>query len=451
MSDNPVISVKNVGKTYRIWKTPSKRLTVPFLEGLAGVLPPQSDLSRQLNSRALLGYHDFHALQDISIEIKRGESVGIIGRNGSGKSTLLQIIAGTLQASAGAVAVSGRVAALLELGSGFNPEFSGRENVHLNGLVLGLSRRQIESKFDSIAGFADIGDFIDQPVKTYSSGMTMRLAFAVQTAVEPDILIIDEALSVGDFFFSQKCMHRMRELRETGTTLLFVSHDMASIRDMTTRALLLVDGRARFFGETQRAISLYFDAAPARSGNYPLAAPAVDTSRIIQGGIETFLAKAIWRAPPRPPLQMNPRILGMAWQDLQGRPLTSLTLGQTARISLLLETQEAAAINIAIELKNRYDQIVCSLSTQGCALPAIELAAMERVRIDFEIAFNFEGGLYTVSGIVGHLSDQPNRGRRIDETPWLGPLKIEWDYEGTRAPFLGMFGPPVKASRHTLV
>ena len=450
MSDHPVISVRNVGKTYRIWNTPSKRLTVPFLEGLAGISPPGSPLARRLQTRAQGGYHDFHALQDISLEIRRGESVGIIGRNGSGKSTLLQIIAGTLQASEGTVSVNGRVAALLELGSGFNPEFSGRENVYLNGLVLGLTRRQIEAKFDSIAGFADIGDFIEQPVKTYSSGMTMRLAFAVQTAVEPDILIIDEALSVGDFFFSQKCMHRMQELRATGTTLLFVSHDMGSIRDMTTRALLLANGQARFFGETQRAISLYFDAAPW-SGNRPPTAPAAAPVRTDEEGVDTFLSRAMWRAPFRTPAPSPPRILGLVCQDLEGEARTSLRLGQIATISLLIETQEPATVNVAIELKNRYDQIVCSLSTQGCALPAIELAAMERVRIDFEIAFNFEGGLYTLSGIVGHLSDQPNRGRRIDETPWLGPLKIEWDYEETRAPFLGMFGPPVKASRHTIV
>ena len=242
MSQEPVISIQNVSKAYRIWETPADRLLSPMQASLAGLLPSNSNVARRLKKRAAQSYRDFYALRDISFEIQPGESVGIIGRNGSGKSTLLQIIAGTLQPTSGTVKVNGRVAALLELGSGFNPEFTGRENVMLNGAILGFTGAQMEAKFDEIAAFADIGDFIDQPVKIYSSGMMLRLAFAVQTAVEPNVLIIDEALSVGDAPFQAKCFARIRHLQNAGCTILFVSHDVSTVQTFCQQALWLAQG-----------------------------------------------------------------------------------------------------------------------------------------------------------------------------------------------------------------
>src|SRR5262249_21598801 len=200
-------------------------------------------------------YREFWALRDVSFEVHKGETVGIIGRNGAGKSTLLQILCGTLHPNNGAVTVIGRVAALLELGSGFNPEFSGRENVYLNASVLGLSRNEVEDRFDDIAAFADIGDFIDRPVKTYSTGMLVRLAFAVAAHVDADILVIDEALAVGDAFFVQKCMRWLRAFMRRGT-LLFVSHDAGSVVNLCDRAIwlhngaLVMDDSARLVTET---------------------------------------------------------------------------------------------------------------------------------------------------------------------------------------------------------
>ena len=173
------------------------------------------------------------ALREVSFEVARGEAFGIIGRNGAGKSTLLQILAGTLQPSTGHCVVRGRVTALLELGSGFNPEFTGRENIYLAGSILGLSRAEMEAKYAEITAFADIGDFIDQPVRTYSTGMMMRVAFAVAIAVDPDVLIIDEALSVGDIVFQQKCAARLRELIDRGVTLLVVTHDLAFVLNLS--------------------------------------------------------------------------------------------------------------------------------------------------------------------------------------------------------------------------
>ena len=257
MSDEKVISVNQVSKAYRIWETPTARLLSPLLYSTACLLPEKSSISGQLRNRAAEYYDDFFALHDISFSVSRGQAIGIIGRNGSGKSTLLQIIAGTLQPTTGSVKICGRVAALLELGSGFNPEFTGRENVFLNAAVLGLSREQIESKFEEIEKFAGIGSFIEQPVRTYSSGMQLRLAFAVQTAVEPEILIVDEALSVGDEAFSRKCISRVNQLRDRGTSLLLVSHSANLITSLCEQALLLEGGRLLLNAPPKQVISRY--------------------------------------------------------------------------------------------------------------------------------------------------------------------------------------------------
>lgn len=201
-------------------------------------------------------FRDFWAVKDVSFEIRRGDTVGIVGRNGSGKSTLLQLICGTLMPTGGSVETRGRVAALLELGAGFNAEFSGRENVFLNATLFGLNNQQIHERFDRIAAFADIGSFMDQPVKTYSSGMYVRLAFAVIAHVDADILIVDEALSVGDAVFTQKCMRFIRTFQQRGT-LLFVSHDMGSVQNLCKKSLWLGHGQMRQFGESKGVVEAY--------------------------------------------------------------------------------------------------------------------------------------------------------------------------------------------------
>lgn len=199
----------------------------------------------------------FNALRALDLELRRGETVGIVGRNGSGKSTLLQIIAGTLQPSHGEVTVNGRLAALLELGAGFNPEFTGRENISVAAAVAGLSRAEITARFDDIVTFADIGAYIDQPVKTYSSGMFVRLAFSLAINVDPDVLIVDEALSVGDEAFQRKCFARLERFRNAGGTLLFVTHHPGTILQLCDRALLLDQGESLFFGNPRDALILY--------------------------------------------------------------------------------------------------------------------------------------------------------------------------------------------------
>jgi len=243
------IRVTNLSKRYEIYSSPRDRLkqfVLPRLRRLAGLSPRQY-------------FREFWALKDVSFEIKKGETVGIIGRNGSGKSTLLQMICGTLNPTSGSIQTNGRIAALLELGSGFNPEFTGRENVYMNASVLGLSNGEIEERFDDIVAFADIGDFIEQPVKTYSSGMMVRLAFAVIAHVDADILVIDEALAVGDAFFTQKCMRFLRGFMKTGT-VLFVSHDTGSIKSLCNYAVWLEKGQVIQEGEPKDVCELYLEA-----------------------------------------------------------------------------------------------------------------------------------------------------------------------------------------------
>ncbi|KXS36823.1 MAG: lipopolysaccharide transport system ATP-binding protein [Halomonadaceae bacterium T82-2] len=245
-TSEPVISLSGIAKFYQIYDAPRDRLKqfiVPRVARFLGREPRHYG-------------REFHALEDVSFTISRGETVGIIGRNGSGKSTLLQIICGTLSPSHGDVRTEGRIAALLELGAGFDPEFTGRENVYLNASVLGLSKAEIDARFDDIVAFSEIGDFIDQPVKTYSSGMYVRLAFAVIAHVDADVLVIDEALAVGDAFFVQKCMRFLRRFMETGT-VLFVSHDTAAVLNLCERAIWLDQGRIAAEGAPKDVADAY--------------------------------------------------------------------------------------------------------------------------------------------------------------------------------------------------
>jgi lipopolysaccharide transport system ATP-binding protein len=246
MSSNIAIKVNDVCKHYPIYKTPQDRLKQFFRSGLY----------KLFGIKVKRYYQEFHALENISFEVKKGETVGIIGRNGSGKSTLLQIICGILNPSSGTVIANGRIAALLELGSGFNPEFTGRENIYLNASILGLNENQIDDVYQDIVNFADIGDFIGQPIKTYSSGMVVRLAFAVIAHVSADILIIDEALAVGDAVFTQKCMRFLRRFMENNT-VLFVSHDTGSVSSLCRNAIWLDQGHLREYGETKQVIQNY--------------------------------------------------------------------------------------------------------------------------------------------------------------------------------------------------
>lgn len=329
MSSDPAIIVRGVTKGFPVYAKPHHRL-------LQMAFPGGTQWSRE-----------FRALTGVDLEISRGETVGIVGRNGSGKSTLLQIICGTLTPSAGEVEVRGRVAALLELGAGFNPEFTGRENVYLNGTVLGLTREQVEDRFEEMVAFADIGDFIDQPVKTYSSGMYVRLAFSVAIHVTPDILIVDEALSVGDEAFQRKCFARIDAIRDAGATVLFVSHSASTVVELCDRAILLDRGEVISSGTPRRVISQYQKLlyAPAekvaqvRTGILQGdRAPGAADPQAMGGGdgqeaVAGDLPQAYWEEGLRsesaiPYVEQGVTIIDPHMQTLDGRKVNNLVPGE---------------------------------------------------------------------------------------------------------------------------
>ena len=377
------ISVRGLCKCYQIYEQPEDRLK-------QALLPRLQRLARREGKRY---YREFWALRDVSFEVRRGETLGVIGKNGSGKSTLLQIICGTLTPTAGEVRVSGRVAALLELGSGFNPEFTGRENIHMSGAVLGLTREQVEARFDDIVAFADIGDFIGQPVKTYSSGMYVRLAFAVIAHADADILVIDEALSVGDVFFAQKCMRFLRRFQQTGT-VIFVSHDASAVVNLCDRAILLEQGRLKLEGDAKSVSEAYVAVAydlPARhAGIAP--GPASDDP-------PDHRAELIARSQLRNDIEVfrfdpdragfgdgSAKIVSVRLVDAQGQPLNWIVGGEHVRLVVACEARQALRSPIiGFFLKDRLGQRLFGDNTYLTYSAApMALAAGQRLEATFE-------------------------------------------------------------------
>lgn len=443
--EDPVIQVSGLSKAYRIWEGPAARLTSPLLEGAARALPGRA--GRALRGRAARGYRDFHALRDVSFSVRRGEATGIIGRNGSGKSTLLQLIAGTLAPTAGSLSVGGRVSALLELGSGFNPEFTGRENVFLNGALFGLAKAEMEAKFPEIAAFADIGDFIEQPVKTYSSGMMMRLAFAVAVAVQPDVLIIDEALSVGDVFFTQKCFQRIREIVHRGATLIFVSHDMGAVQNLCDRALLLSEGRLVFDGAPEDCVSRYFNLhkptrASAGAGARGGAHPAVDAGARAAVERANFLPGAKSRHGDR-----TLELAAAAVFDGHGAATWDYELMHRATIRVLVRANGPVALpSIGLQLHDRMGNLVFAAGTTQLGFPLPAFAAGQEALLDFRLALSVQPGLYTLSlDAAEYHEDNPNLGTFFDRVGGLGPLTVTRQAPGVM-PFYGAAQLPLEIS-----
>ncbi|MDP2370083.1 ABC transporter ATP-binding protein [Rhodoferax sp.] len=359
-SDDAVIRVRALSKCYQIYDQSSDRLKqflLPRLQRLVGQEPK-------------CYFREFWSLRDIGFEVKRGETVGIIGRNGSGKSTLLQIICGTLHPTAGQVEVSGRVAALLELGSGFNPEFTGRENVYLNAGVLGLTRTQTAQRFADIEAFADIGQFIDQPVKTYSSGMLVRLAFAVIAHVDADILVIDEALAVGDAFFTQKCMRFLRQFMRSGT-VLFVSHDTAAVTNLCSRAIWLEQGQIAQAGHPKEVSEQYLQAfyeaqqgkgttTRLKTPNDQEASPALKDQRlefINASNLRNDLQMFAFDPNASGFGQGGASIVGVRFLDSSGEPLSWVIGGELVSLQIDVECQRALASPIVgFTVKDRLGQ-----------------------------------------------------------------------------------------------
>jgi lipopolysaccharide transport system ATP-binding protein len=423
-SENIAISVNAISKRYFNYENPQARLRHAFW--------PTSTR----------GISETWALRDVTFNVARGEAVGIVGRNGGGKSTLLEIITGTLQPTSGSVRVNGSVAALLELGSGFNPEFTGRENVFLNGLLQGLSRAEVEHRFDEIAGFADIGDVLDQPVKYYSSGMLVRLAFAVQVALAPDILIVDEALSVGDYFFQQKCFGRLRQMRDKGLTLLFVSHDTGTVRNICSKALYLQKGNQQFFGDSKTAIRRYLSEDMASE----VVATANDVAVLQQKNkqqvdvSEISCLPALWSNND---MDGNRRLLAVVVRDGAGKDSNSIRMGERITVAVYFRTMAGEHGHLSLSIKNKFDQIVSNLGSARLDIPHVSTGDAPYGIFEFSFDCNFEAGLYSLMVGFGY-PQAPNRGISVEQTEWFGPLSVYWDYENDPAPFLGMFGIPCK-------
>lgn len=400
------IKVNNVSKCYRLFDNQVSRLL-------------HLAYSKRIN-----GMVEIWALKNINLEIKKGEAVAIIGRNGGGKSTLLEILTGTLTPSIGSVKVNGRVSALLELGSGFNPEYSGRDNVILNGLLLGLGKDEIISRFSEIEAFAEIGTAIEHPVKTYSSGMLMRLAFAVQVICDPDILIIDEALGVGDFFFQSKCIKYIRELLARGVTLLFVSHDMQMVRDLCSKAIFLEAGKVAYFGESISAIHAYMGVTK-RDGD-EMASP--DNGMLEEGVIFSQLSST-----------KSSYIKKIEVYDEDGRPALSVAMGSRLTVKVrYCANQNDEPFHISMLILNRLSQLVYSggTYTNGFNIEPGELS------VKFTISFPIEAGEYGIQFNAGIISEL-GVGEIIDETPLLGPISVCFDYSKVKAPFYGQYHMPV--------
>lgn len=387
MSSDLSIRVEGLSKAYRIYPTPMARLrqaVAPRLRRLAA--PLLRLLGRPVEPPPY--FTEFWALRQLSFEVARGETVGIIGRNGSGKSTLLQLVCGTLTPTDGTVEVRGRVAALLELGSGFNPEYTGRENIFLNASVLGLTREETVARLDAILAFADIGDFVDQPVKTYSSGMAMRLAFAVIAHVDADVLIIDEALAVGDAYFQQKCFRWLREFQKRGT-LLFCGHDPAAIQSLCTRAIWLDRGVVRLQGAAKEVTEAYgaFVAAAAMG----LAAERVQVAAALDGSTREAQAGDAATAEADGvslrPLALEGTTMGsghavieaLGFNDASGRPLGIVRGGDEVVLTLRIRAVAPIEQGIAgFTVKDRLGQNIFGENTYDPGvMPEFSLGAGE--------------------------------------------------------------------------
>ncbi len=363
-----MLLVQNVSKLYRLYKTPFDRI-------------------RELNPLRKAPLHqDFWALRDISFSVEKGEVVSLVGPNGCGKSTLLQVISGILRPTTGRVVARGRIAALLELGAGFNPEFTGRENVFINGEIMGIKRADMERNLPLIEAFAEIGAFIDRPVKEYSSGMYVRLAFSTAINVNPDILIVDEALAVGDAVFANRCIRKFEELREKGVTVLFVSHDLGLVKQLSHRAIFLLNGRIEAAGEPKHVIDKYI-------------------------GLVLERQKAFNHAAEHPRLPASNRhgdraseILDVALLDESGRPCAAVSSGERVTIRIRAAfNQPGAKPMVGILIRNRIGMDIYGTNTRIERVDLGEFEPGEELEVDFTFDCWLTPHQYTVTVATQYL------------------------------------------------
>lgn len=424
----PAVRIRQLSKCYELYNTPRDRLK-------QFVLPRLQKWMRRVPTRY---FREFWALNDATFEIRKGETVGIIGRNGSGKSTLLQMICGTLTPTRGSVEVHGRLAALLELGSGFNPEFTGRENVYLNAAILGLSSQEIDARFDSIAAFADIGEFMSQPIKTYSSGMVVRLAFATAIHADPDILVVDEALSVGDTAFQQKCLSRIRQLQREGVTILLVTHSTNTLVEYCDRGIYLKNGRQMADGACRDVVKLYADDLVRDEGGLTqgMAPGVLETEPLDTSSASTPHDKGA--LPACAPAGAPMRIVNVTLCDDSGLARSTVEHGQVIRVVVHLQLYRPVSDPcFGIQLSSPDGITLWSASTQSITS---DLTPMHEGSYQFtwELRATFSGNRYVVAIGAGEIvNGEYKRHHRLDYaghfdviplpragTGWLAPMPV---------------------------
>lgn len=425
MSSDIAIKVENLSKCYQIYDKPHDRLKqslYPRVQRLFGMQPKQY-------------FHEFWSLRDVSFEIRKGETIGIIGRNGSGKSTLLQIICGTLNQSAGSITTNGRIAALLELGSGFNPEFTGRENVYMNGAILGLSREEIDARFDDIASFADIGAFMEQPVKTYSSGMFVRLAFASNIMSDPEIMIVDEALSVGDMNFQAKCMTALTRIKESGATILFVSHDVGTVKSLCSRCVYLDGGKVVAVGPASDVTELYVrtmreemneehrrfarvsQAFPEQSKMLPVSLTATKQSLNICAEFEKRVAQFRYG-------NGEARILNIEVSDTEGNAILMSDFNQRIKVKIYFEAHTDKTIAVQFSILDDKSNNILSCGFPHVDQPYLQVKKGDRYLAEFSFNVPLQEGAYSLRAHVSSPVIENETAEFLDVVPNAWVFKV---------------------------
>ncbi len=387
-----LLQATDVSKVYTLWRRPSDRLVAPGLKSIAQAFNWLPSIGMWATRRAATLARPFPALQPMTLSIRRGESLGIIGRNGSGKSTLLQILAGTLTPTTGRVERNGRLAALLELGSGFNLEFTGRENVYLQAGIYGIPAAEMDAHFAEVTAFAEIGEFIDQPVKTYSSGMLVRLAFAVQVILRPDVLIVDEALAVGDVFFQAKCAAYFRERLAAGMSLIFVSHDLVSVKALCREAIVLHRGVVRFRGDSKEAASVYHAVHAAEARQALPSRPSTSSP-----------------TPPRRNWTTTDEVgtrevefTACDVTDDTGQSRRHFGEGEVIRVQLTVSARDPVPVlHAAFQIVDRHNRALYGISTLHQEAEGIALAAGAETVLEIEIPGRLGAGEYLVDVALG--------------------------------------------------
>lgn len=430
VDDERALAIKacRVSKTYQIYEKSSDRLKQFILPRLA----------RRLGAGGKSYFSEFRALEKVSLFVEKGEVVGIVGKNGSGKSTLLQIICGTVSQTEGHVEVFGRIAALLELGSGFNPDFTGKENVYLNAAILGLSAAEIDARYESIVRFADIGDFINQPVKTYSSGMAVRLAFSVAVNVDPEILIVDEALSVGDELFQRKCFARIQEIRDRGATILFVSHSAGAVIELCDRAILLDEGELLAQGDPKSIINIYQkllysdpgkrlklrESIKEKSVDFYRNEAAEEISEVVENVVESLVEGPEIFMPELVPAAAavyegrGACIHGVAITTLTGDRVNGLVRGRSYLYRYKVDfDKDVRKVRFGMQIKTKSGMPLGSALSSADPQDAIALLRKgDSAMVEFEFDIPLNPGVYFMNaGVFGFLEEEETLIHRISD------------------------------------